>query len=163
GQILLSQTTHNLVEDALPGDRSLRDLGEHRLKDLQRPGHLFQLGSADLPDDFPPLKTLDLRPNNLPMQPTPFMGREKEVATLCDLLRRPEIGLLTLTGPGGVGKTRLALQVAAELSELFVDGIFVVPLAAVDDPEKVMPTIAQTLSIGEVGDQPLLTLVKSVL
>jgi len=163
GQILLSQTTHNLVEYALPGDMSLRGLGEYRLKDLQRPSHLFQLSSTDLPVDFPPLKTLDMRPNNLPVQPTPFMGREKEVAMLCDLLRRPEIRLLTLTGPGGVGKTRLALQVAAELSELFLDGIFVVPLAPVDDPEQVMPTIAQTLSIGEVGDQPLLTLVKSVL
>src|SRR5215469_10319993 len=163
GQILLSQTTHNLVEHALRGDLSLRDLGEHRLKDLQRPSHLFQLGSTDLPVDFPPLKTLDMRPNNLPVQPTSFMGREKEVAALCDLVRRPEIRLLTLTGPGGVGKTRLALQVAAELSELFLDGIFVVPLAPVDDPEQVMPTIAQTLSIGEVGDQPLLTLVKSVL
>jgi predicted ATPase/class 3 adenylate cyclase/DNA-binding XRE family transcriptional regulator len=163
GQILLSQTTHNLVEDALPGDWSLRDLGEHRLKDLQRPSHLFQLSAAGLPAGFPLLKTIDLHPNNLPVQPTPFMGREKEVATLCDLLRRPEIRLLTLTGPGGVGKTRLALQVAAEVSELFSDGVFVVHLAGVDDPEQVLPAIAQTLSIGEVGDQPLLTLVKSVL
>ncbi len=109
------------------------------------------------------LKTPDMRPNNLPVQPTPFMGRQREVATICDLLRRPEVRLLTLTGPGGVGKTRLALQVAAELFELFVDGIYLVPLAAVDDPEEVVPTIAQTLSIGEVGDQPLLALVKSVL
>jgi len=163
GQILLSQTTHNLVEHALAEDLSVRDLGEHRLKDLRRPSHLFQLSSADLPTDFPPLKTLDMRPNNLPMQPTAFIGREKEVATLCDLLRRPEIRLLTLTGPGGVGKTRLALQVAAELSELFPDGMFVVGLAPVNDPEQVVPSIAQTLSIGEVGDQPLLALVKSVL
>ena len=163
GQILLSQTTGNLVEHALPEDTSLRDLGEHRLKDLRRPVRLFQLSGADLPVDFPPLQTLDTHPNNLPTQPTPFMGREREVARLCDLLRRPEIRLLSLTGPGGVGKTRLALQVAAELSELFLDGIFLVPLAPVDDPEEVMPAIAQTLAIGEVGDQPLLALVKSVL
>ncbi len=163
GQILLSQTTHDLVQHSLPQDMFLRDLGEHRLKNLRLQSHLFQLSSADLPADFPPLKTLDMRPNNLPVQPTPFMGREKEVATLTNLLHRPEIRLLTLTGPGGVGKTRLALQVATELTELFPDGIFMVPLAALDNPERVVPAIAQTLSIGEVGDQPLLTLLKSVL
>ena len=124
---------------------------------------LFQLRSVDLPADFPQLKTLDTHPNNLPIEPTTFIGREKEVATLCDLARRPEVRLLTLTGPGGVGKTRLSLQVAAELSELFADGVFLVPLAPVSDPEQVVPAIAQTLSIGEVGDQPLLALVKSVL
>src|SRR6266487_3507763 len=163
GQILLSHTTRELVEQALPEGVSLRDLGEHRLKDLQRPSHLFQLGSEDLPADFPPLKTLDSSPNNLPIEPTAFIGREQEVVTLCELVRRPEIRLLTLTGPGGVGKTRLSLQVAAELSEVFPDGVFVVPLAPVSDPEQVIPAIAQTLSIGEAGDQPLLALVKSVL
>jgi predicted ATPase/class 3 adenylate cyclase len=163
GQILLSQTTRELVEQALPEGLFLRDLGEHRLKDLLRPSHLFQLSSTDLPAEFPPLKTLDTHPNNLPIQPTTFVGREKEVVTLCDLMRRPEVRLLTLTGPGGVGKTRLSLQVAAELSELFADGVFLVPLAPVSDPEQVIPTIAQTLSIGEAGDQPLLALVKRVL
>ncbi len=163
GQILLSHTTCNLVEQHLPEGAYLKDLGEHRLKDLQRPIHLFQLGAAELPGEFPPLKTLDYRPNNLPIQPTSLIGREKEVATVCALLRRPEVRLLTLMGPGGVGKTRLGLQVAADLSELFSDGVFLVPLAPVSDPEQVVPMIAQTLSIGEAGGQPLLALVKSVL
>ncbi len=163
GQALLSHTTRELVEQSLPKGAYLQDMGEHRLQDLQRPSRLFQLSSLDLPADFPPLKTLDTYPNNLPIEPTTFIGREKAVATLCNLARRPEVRLLTLTGPGGVGKTRLSLQVAAELSELFADGVFVVPLAPVSDPEQVVPAIAQTLSIGEVGDQPLLALVKSVL
>ena len=163
GQTLLSHTTYNLVEQYLPEGAYLKDLGEHRLKDLQRPTHLFQLEAADLPGEFPPLKTLDYRPNNLPIQPTSLIGREKEVATVSALLRRPEVRLLTLMGPGGVGKTRLGLQVAAELSELFSDGVFLVPLAPVSDPEQVVPMIAQTLSIGEAGGQPLLALVKSVL
>src|SRR6266480_1261911 len=163
GQALLSHTTRELVEQSLPKGAYLQDMGEHRLQDLQRPSRLFQMSSVDLPADFPPLKTLDTYPNNLPIEPTTFIGREKAVATLCNLARRPEVRLLTLAGPGGVGKTRLSLQVAAELSELFADGVFVVPLAPVSDPEKVVPAIAQTLSIGEVGDQPLLALVKSVL
>ncbi len=163
GQILLSQTTRELLEEHLPEGTYLLDMGEHRLKDLQRPSHLFQLSLADLPARFPPLKTLDSHPNNLPIQPTAFIGREKEVVTLCDLVRRPEVHLLTLTGPGGVGKTRLGLQVAAELSEWFTDGVFLVPLAPVSDPEQVVPAIAQTLSIGEAGDQPLFALLKSVL
>ncbi len=163
GQILLSQTTRELVEQSLPEGAYLRDLGEHRLKDLQRPSRLFQLSSADLPADFPPLKTLDAHPNNLPIEPTTFIGRGQEVVRLCDLVPRPEVRLLTLTGPGGVGKTRLGVQVAAELSEWFADGVFLVPLAPVSDPEQVVPTIAQTLLIGEAGDQPLFALVKSVL
>jgi len=163
GQVLLSQTTRELVEQHLPEGAYLRDLGEHRLKDLQRPSHLFQLSSVDLPADFPLLNTLDTHPNNLPIEPTTFIGREKEVVTLCNLVRRPEVRLLTLTGPGGVGKTRLGLQAAANLCELFADGVFVVPLAPVSDPEQVVPAIAQTLSIGETGDQPLFAIVKSVL
>ncbi len=105
GQILLSQTTRQLVEQHLPEGTFLEDLGEHRLKDLQRPSHLFQLSIAGLPDTFPPLKTLDAQPNNLPVQPTPFIGRQKEVAAVTRLLQRPDVRLVTLTGPGGVGKT----------------------------------------------------------
>src|SRR5207253_3539711 len=131
GQVLLSQTTRDLVEYALPEGAHLQDLGAHRLKDLQQPSHLFQVVIAGLPIDFPPLRTLDTQPNNLPIQPTPFIGREREVAAVTQLLQRPDVRLVTLSGPGGVGKTRLALHVAAELSDDFTDGVFVVALAPV--------------------------------
>src|SRR5213082_1875999 len=114
GQVLLSQTTRDLVEHNLPTGVSLRDLGAHRLKDLQQKSHLYLLVIADFPADFPPLKTLDTHPNNLPVQPTSLIGREKEMASVQHLLSHGDIRLLTLTGPGGTGKTRLALQVAAE-------------------------------------------------
>src|SRR5437588_5197968 len=158
GQILLSPTTRQLVEQHLPTGAYLQDLGEHRLKDLQRPSHLFQLSLKDLPADFPPLKTLDTHPNNLPIQPTPFIGREKEVAAVTRLLQRPDVRLVTLSGPGGVGKTRLGLHVAAELSDDFADGVFVVALAPLNDPTQVIPAIAQTLAISEASDRPLFTL-----
>ena len=160
GQVLLSQTTHDLVEYDLPDDVSLRDLGEHRLKDLGHPIRLFQAVISDLPADFPPLKTLDTHPHNLPIQPTPLVGREREVATVCELLRRQEARLVTLTGPGGIGKTRLGVQVAAELSELFVDGMFFVDLAPLSDPALVVPTIAQRLGIWEGTGQSLLERLK---
>jgi class 3 adenylate cyclase len=163
GQVLLSQTTRDLVEHDLPDRVSLQDLGEHRLKDLQRPSHLYQLVIADLPAHFPPLKTLDSCPHNLPVQPTSLIGREKEVATVQYLLGREDVRLLTLLGPGGIGKTRLGLQVAAELSEHFVDGVFFVNLASISDPEFVMPTIAQTLEVKEIADQTLLDLLKAYL
>src|SRR6266566_400703 len=162
-QVLLSQATRNLVEHQLPDGASLRDMGEHRLKDLQSPVHLFQLVITGLPADFPPLKTLDAYPNNLPVQPTPLIGREKEVAIVGQLLRREDVRLVTLTGPGGTGKTRLALQVAAELSDLFTDGIYLVDLAPISDPALVIPTITQTLGIREVGGQPLVERLKDEL
>jgi predicted ATPase/class 3 adenylate cyclase/DNA-binding CsgD family transcriptional regulator len=161
GQVLLSQTTRDLVEHELLEGASLRDLGAYRLKDLAQPNHLYQLIIPGLPTDFPPLRTLDSHAHNLPVQLTSLVGREREVAAVCHLLQRQQVRLLTLTGPGGSGKTRLGLQVAAELSEMFSDGVFFVNLAPLSDPELVVPTIAQTLGLKEAAGQPLLDLVSA--
>src|SRR6266700_2098223 len=155
GQVLLSQTTRHLVEHHLPEGVSLQDLGEHRLKDLQQKSHLFQLVIAGLPADFPPLKALDTYPHNLPIQPTPLIGREREVAAVQRLLLREDVRWLTLTGPGGSGKTRLGLHVAAELSDHFTGGIFFVNLAPISDAELVVPAIAQTLGVKESSTQSM--------
>src|SRR5256886_2638859 len=149
GQVLLSQATRHLVEHHLPAGVSLRDLGEHRLKDLPQKSHLFQLVIAGLPADFPPLGTLDTHLNNLPIQPTPLIGREREVAAVQQLLLREDVRLLTLTGPGGTGKTRLGAHLTVELSDHFTDGIAFVNLAPISDAELVVPTIAQTLGVKE--------------
>jgi predicted ATPase/class 3 adenylate cyclase len=163
GQVLLSQTTRDLVQRDLPDDVNLQDLGAHRLKDLQHPSHLFQLVMANLPAAFPPLKTLDAAHHNLPVQPTPFIGREQEVGAVQHLLASAGVRLMTLTGPGGTGKTRVALQVAAELSDVFSDGVFFVDLAPISDPALVVPTIAQTLGVKEVAEHPLFDLVSAFL
>ncbi len=156
GQVLLSLTTRDLVENELAPGITLHDLGEHRLKDLKVPTHLFQLVIPDLPSDFPPLKTLDTQPNNLPTQPTALIGREQEVATLRQVLLRPDVRLVTLTGAGGSGKTRLGLQVGAELLDDFSDGVFFVALSPIGDPTLVVSTIAQTLGVRETEGQSLL-------
>src|SRR6202022_3646201 len=101
-------------------------------------------------------KTLDAHPHNLPVQPTPFIGRQQEVASICQLLHREEIHLVTLTGPGGTGKTRLGLQVAAELLDAFSDGVFFVSLAAIVDPDRVAGAIAQAVGVRESAGQSLL-------
>jgi hypothetical protein len=132
GQILLSQATADLVRAALPAAAALRDLGAHRLKDLGQPEHLFQLVHPELPSEFPPLRSLEAFAHNLPRQLTSFIGREREMAEVKRLLATT--ALLTLTGSGGCGKTRLALQVAADLVEEFSDGVWLVELAALSDP-----------------------------
>ncbi len=163
GQTLLSLACQELLRDALPPGIELRDMGEHRLKDLFRPERIFQVLARDLPTDFSPLTTLDNRPNNLPRQTTPLIGREKEVAEVCNILCRPGVALLTLTGPGGTGKTRLGLQAAADMVDDFPDGSWFVELAPLTDASLVVSTIAQELGVKEAGGQPLLDTLKGYL
>jgi predicted ATPase/class 3 adenylate cyclase len=153
GQILLSYATKTLIEGSLPPGVAVRDLGEHRLKDLQRPERLFQVLAEGLPDRFPPLRSIDLAPNNLPTQVTSFVGRARELEEARQLLDR--VRLLTLTGPGGTGKTRLSLQLAAETIDKFPDGVYFVPLAPIADPHLVPSTVAHTLGIQESGGRPV--------
>ena len=147
GQILLSETTRALIVDDLAPGVSVRDLGEHHLKDLARPLRLFQVIAADLPSEFPPLRSLDTLPNNLPRQLTSFVGRGREMAEVKRLLSTTY--LLTLSGSGGCGKTRLALQVAADLLEEFADGVWLVELAALLDPALVPQAVASALGVRE--------------
>jgi predicted ATPase/class 3 adenylate cyclase/DNA-binding SARP family transcriptional activator len=153
GQVLLSLPTEELVRDTLPEGASLRSLGEHRLKDLVRPEQVFQLLHLDLPSTFPPLRSLAAFTHNLPLQWTSFIGREQEMAELKRLL--PTTPLLTLTGPGGGGKTRLALQVAADLLDAYPDGVWLVELAALAEPSLVPQTVAITLGVPEQAGRPL--------
>ena len=152
GQVLVSDTTRVADRGSLPPGVTLRDLGEHRLKDLSRSERIGQLVIAGLPDHFPPLRTLDATPNNLPVLPTSFVGRVHEVAEARRLLATTR--LLTLTGPGGTGKTRLALQVAAESIEDFPDGVFFVPLEPIVDPALVAPAIARGARRARGRDRP---------
>jgi predicted ATPase/class 3 adenylate cyclase len=163
GQILLSLASEELVREQLPPDVTLRDLGGHRLKDLSLPEQIFQLSATGLPADFPPLHSLSAHRTNLPVQPTALIGREREIADVVVLLRRADVRLVTLTGPGGTGKTRLGLQVAAELLDAFADGVWFVNLEPINDPEQVAATIAQVLGVREVGGQPLLDTLKRYL
>jgi predicted ATPase/class 3 adenylate cyclase len=145
GQVLVSRSTRTLL-----GERfELLDLGEHRLKDLSASERLYQLVVEGLPAEFPPLATLGNRPTNLPASPNLFVGRTRELEELGALLGRDDVRLLTLTGPGGTGKTRLAYQLARSALEEFANGVFFVRLAPVRDWELVAPTIAQTIGLRE--------------
>jgi predicted ATPase/class 3 adenylate cyclase len=156
GQVLLSEAAAVLVRDWLPPDATLTDLGTHRLKDLGRPEWIFQLSAASLPAEFPPLRSLGnpSLPNNLPVQLSTFIGREQEVCEVRALVESAR--LVTLTGAGGVGKTRLALQLAAELLDGSGDGVWLTELAAVTDQDGVVTAISEALQIAARPGRPVL-------
>ena len=158
GQILVSGVTATLASGQLPHDTALRDLGDHRLRDLAEPEHVFQLLHPGLRSDFPPLRSLDRYPGNLPIQPTAFVGRDAAIAEVGKAL--DEARAVTLTGVGGVGKTRLALQVAADVVHRFGDGAWFVELAPVGTAEAFPDAVAQALSVpprpGATLDQAVL-------
>lgn len=146
GQILVSQSAHDLVRDLLPDGVGLKDLGSHRLKDLERPEPIYQVTHPELRLDFPPLRSLDALPHNLPVQLTSFVGRDEEIHKLRNYLSTSR--LLTLLGPGGSGKTRLALQLAAEFLE-GMDGVWMVDLSAIIDPSLIPHEAASALGLRE--------------
>ena len=157
GQVLVSLATEELIRDHLPEGVHLQDLGDHRLKDLTRPEHVFQLVAADLDDDFPTLKSLDAFPNNLPIQLTNFIGRTTEIAEVKGLLDTARF--ITFTGPGGTGKTRLSLQVAADVLDAFADGVWWVELAPLTMPDLVPQAVMTVLGLQEQpGSAALATL-----
>ncbi len=148
GQTLLSQATYDALEDgALPDGAALHDMASHRLKDLAQPEHVWQLTHPELPSDFPLLRSLQAFANNLPLQMTSFVGRQPEMAEIRELLSVHR--LVTLTGAGGCGKSRLSLQVAAELVETYSDGVWLTELAALSDPALVPQALASTLGLQE--------------
>jgi predicted ATPase/class 3 adenylate cyclase len=156
GQVLLSSTAAGLVADQLPEGTTLRDMGEKRLKDLARPEQIFQLIVPGLPTDFPPLKTLDAYLHNLPTQLTSFIGRQRQLVEVRRLLH--EDRLVSLLGPGGAGKTRLALQASADLVDVFPHGVWLVELAPIADQALVPRAVATALGLpGDTGGQTTIT------
>jgi predicted ATPase/class 3 adenylate cyclase len=156
GQLLLTRAAADLAHDTLPRGASLHDLGVYHLRDLSEPEPVLQLMHPNLPAEFPPLRSLDYHPNNLPLAATPLIGREDELEALLALLQAPETRLVTLTGPGGAGKTRLALQAARELLLTFLAGVYLVDLTPLSDPDLLAPRIAATLGLSEEGSDDLL-------
>lgn len=159
GQVIASDALHTAVANHLPEGVAFQSLGQHRLRDLLEPETIWQLNIPGLPQTFPPLKSLETFPNNLPRQHAPLIGRDAELQELLGLLADPAVRLLTLTGPGGVGKTRLALAVAAEAQDLFPQGAFLIALAGIEDATLLLPEIAAVLGVREGGG---LTLEQSV-
>jgi predicted ATPase len=159
GQLLVTETVRRLLEGTLPREVELRDLHEHQLRDLQEPERVWQVLAPGLPVDFPPLRSLDARRDNLPVQVTSMIGREDDMAAVGQLLGNGGVRLVTLTGPGGTGKTRVALAVAASLladaPEILPDGVWFVDLAPLVDPTLVLPAIAGALGVREGAGQTL--------
>ena len=170
--MLLSSATQELLRDHLsqlqptnPPGIQLLDLGEHRLKDLARPERIYQLIVPALPEYFPPLRTLDSLPNNLPRQTTTLIGREKQITEVITLLRRPDVSLVTLTGPAGTGKTRLSLEIGSQMLEEYQHGVWFVELATLSpDEHKLVPsTIAEALHVREAPGQAIIETLKQYL
>ncbi len=158
GQCLLSEASRDRVRRGLPQGVSLKDLGAHRLRDLRQPERIYQLVHPELPSEFPPLRSLDALPNNLPIRRSSFIGRGREMAEVEELLS--STAMLTLTGPGGTGKTRLALQVAGVVAGRHADGVWFVDLAPQSDPDLVRQSVASALGLhDEPGRSPGETLV----
>ena len=153
GQSVMSASTWELVQDDLPPGVTVRDMGEHGLKDLTRPEHVYQIDIVGLPDSFPPLASLEAVPNNLPIQLTDFVGRQVELEDAKRTLA--ETRLLTILAPGGAGKTRLAIQVGADLSGDFADGVFFVDLAPISAPADIIQTVAESIGIALSTDEDL--------
>ena len=149
GQIVMSHATEELVRDALPRECDLVDLGEHRLRDLLRPERVFQVAAAGLPGEFAALRTLDAFPTNLQLQMTTFVGRERDVVEIAELLR--ETRVVTLIGVGGVGKTRLAVQTAAQALPRYRDGVWLCELGPLSDPGQVPDVVATALGCSSSG------------
>ena len=158
GQVLLSDATARLVEAALPPGVRMRPLGEHRLKDLTNPEHLHQLEIKGLPSEFPPPRSIESRPNNLPAELSSFVGREAEIDQVERLLQQSR--LITLTGTGGSGKTRLAIRVASRMVGSFADGVCFVDLSSIAEPTVVASTVAKALRVPEQGGRPILEVMK---
>ena len=161
GQVLLSTATAELIRPNLPLHTDLRDMGERRLKDLTRPEHIFQLTAPGLPADFPPLKTIETVRTNLPPQLTSFIGREKEIAAVKGLIAQHR--LTSLTGSGGAGKTRLSLQVAADLLDAYPGGVWFIELAPISDPDLIAQIVVGTLGLREDAHRSLLTVLTDYL
>ena len=157
GQVVCSEATASLARDALTSDITLADLGEHRLRDLSKPERVFQVDGLGRPSGFPGLSSLDLRTTNLPLQHTSFLGRERDVADVVALCA--DHALVTLTGVGGVGKTRLALQAAAEMLPRFTNGVWLCELAPAGDPDAVVEIVAEVL---DAGPRPGMSTVEAI-
>ncbi len=161
GQILLSQSTYDLTRDRLPEKAQLVDMGECRLKDIQRSEHLYQLSVPDLPSEFQPLNTLESFRHNLPTQLTSFVGREKEINEIKDSLNSSR--LVTLTGSGGTGKTRLSIEVGTQLQTNFQHGVWMIELAPLSDESQIIPALAQAFGLQEMPFNSLANLVTDYL
>jgi predicted ATPase/class 3 adenylate cyclase len=161
GQVLLSAVAAALTRDRLPPDVDLLDLGSHRLRDLDRPEQVFQVAAADMPREFPALRSLSTRRSNLPVPLTSFVGRRRELAEVDRLLERGR--LVTLIGTGGTGKTRLMLEVAGRIAQRFEDGVWLAELAPLADAGEIGPEIARALGVSELPGRPAIDVVSDFL